>query len=151
MDEDFIKSPKVWHTKGISRFMFFMGPVSSIFDYITFALMYFLFSACTPASQSLFQTGWFVEGLLSQVLVIHIIRTGKIPFIQSRAAAPVIFMTLVIAAIGLIIPYTQVGAALKMTPLPIMYYPYLAGILLSYGILTQVVKRYFIRKYGQWL
>lgn len=151
MDEDFIKSPKVWHTKGISRFMFFMGPVSSIFDYITFALMYFLFSACTPASQSLFQTGWFVEGLLSQVLVIHIIRTGKIPFIQSRAAAPVIFMTLVIAAIGLIIPYTQVGAALKMTPLPIMYYPYLAGILLSYGILTQAVKRYFIRKYGQWL
>ncbi len=151
MDEDFIKSPKVWHTKGISRFMFFMGPVSSIFDYITFALMYFLFSACTPASQSLFQTGWFVEGLLSQVLVIHIIRTGKIPFIQSRTAAPVIFMTLVIAAIGLIIPYTQVGAALKMTPLPIMYYPYLAGILLSYGILTQAVKRYFIRKYGQWL
>ena len=151
MDEEFIKSPKVWHTKGISRFMFFMGPVSSIFDYITFALMYFLFSACTPASQSLFQTGWFVEGLLSQVLVIHIIRTGKIPFIQSRAAAPVIFMTLVIAAIGLIIPYTQVGAALKMTPLPIMYYPYLAGILLSYGILTQVVKRYFIRKYGHWL
>ena len=151
MDEEFIKSPKVWHTKGISRFMFFMGPVSSIFDYITFALMYFLFSASTPASQSLFQTGWFVEGLLSQVLVIHIIRTGKIPFIQSRAAAPVIFMTLVIAAIGLIIPYTQVGAALKMTPLPIMYYPYLAGILLSYGILTQVVKRYFIRKYGQWL
>ncbi len=151
MDEDFIKSPKVWHTKGISRFMFCMGPVSSIFDYITFALMYFLFAACTPASQSLFQTGWFVEGLLSQVLVIHIIRTGKIPFIQSRAASPVIFMTLVIAVIGLIIPYTQVGTALKMTPLPIMYYPYLAGILLSYGILTQVVKRYFIRKYGQWL
>ena len=151
MDEDFIKSPKVWNTKGISRFMFWMGPVSSIFDYITFALMYFLFSACAPSSQSLFQTGWFVEGLLSQVLVIHIIRTGKIPFIQSCAASPVVFMTLVIAVIGLIIPYSPIGAALKMTPLPIMYYPYLMAILLSYGILTQVVKRYFIRKYGQWL
>ncbi|MBP6527769.1 MAG: ATPase, partial [Prevotella sp.] len=77
--------------------------------------------------------------------------TGKIPFIQSCAASPVVFMTLVIAVIGLIIPYSPIGAALKMTPLPIMYYPYLMAILLSYGILTQVVKRYFIRKYGQWL
>jgi Mg2+-importing ATPase len=151
MDEDFIKTPKVWHTKGLSRFMFYMGPVSSIFDYITFMLMYFIFAACVPSCQSLFQTGWFVEGLLSQVLVIHIIRTGKIPFIQSRATLPVIYMTLIIAATGIIIPYTPIGTALKMTPLPIMYYPFLLAILLSYGFLTQIVKRYFIRKYGQWL
>lgn len=151
MDEDFIRKPKVWNAKGISKFMFFMGPVSSIFDYATFALMFFVFAARTPIHQCLFQTGWFVEGLLSQVLVVHIIRTSKIPFIQSRAALPVFCMTTIIMLAGITIPYTPLGTALKMTPLPATYFVYLMAILLAYCMLAQLVKRYFIRKYKHWL
>jgi Mg2+-importing ATPase len=151
MDDEFIRKPKVWKASGISRFMFYMGPVSSIFDYVTFALMYFLFAANAPAHQSLFQTGWFVEGLLSQILIVHFIRTRKIPFIQSCAAKPVIAMTTLIMIVGLVIPFTPAGAALKMTPLPMAYFPCLAAILICYCLLTQVVKRLFIRKYGHWL
>src|SRR5574344_1459559 len=151
MDEDFIKKPKVWNAKGISKFMFFMGPVRSIFVYATFALMFFVFAARTPIHQCLFQTGWFVEGLLSQVLVVHIIRTSKIPFIQSRAALPVFCMTTIIMLAGITIPYTPLGTALKMTPLPATYFVYLMAILLAYCMLAQLVKRYFIRKYKHWL
>lgn len=151
MDEEFILKPKVWKAKGISAFMFFMGPVSSVFDYLIFALMYFVFAANTPARQSLFQTGWFVEGLLSQVLVVHIIRTGKIPFVQSRATLPVVCMTALIMIVGAVIPSTSLGAALKMTSLPWMYYIYLVAILLGYCVLAQSVKLLFIRKYRHWL
>jgi Mg2+-importing ATPase len=111
-----------------------MGPVSSLFDYLTFAVMFFIFGANSVAHQSLFQTGWFVEGLLSQVLVVHMIRTTKIPFIQSRAATPVLAMSGIVMALGVALPYTPAGAALKMAPLPLAYFPYLVGILLVYSI-----------------
>ncbi|MCH4154760.1 MAG: magnesium-translocating P-type ATPase [Muribaculaceae bacterium] len=150
MDEEFIRKPKVWKVSGISRFMLFMGPVSSIFDYATFALMYFVFAAKVPALQSLFQTGWFVEGLLSQTLIVHFIRTRKIPFLQSCATKPVIAMTSLIMLVGLAIPFTPLGAALKMTPLPMSYFPFLAVILICYCLLSQVVKRLFIKKYNDW-
>jgi Mg2+-importing ATPase len=151
MDPEFVRKPKVWNASGISKFMFFMGPVSSIFDYVTFALMYFAFAANSVSHQSLFQTGWFVEGLLSQVLIVHIIRTRRVPFIQSVAAKPVIAMTMLISLTGLLIPFTPVGKALKLTALPLSYFPCLLMILLCYCCLTQIVKRFFIRKYGQWL
>jgi Mg2+-importing ATPase len=151
MDPEFVRKPKVWNASGISKFMFFMGPVSSIFDYVTFALMYFAFAANSVSHQSLFQTGWFVEGLLSQVLIVHIIRTRRVPFIQSVAAKPVIAMTMLISLTGLLIPFTAVGKALKLTALPLSYFPCLLMILLCYCCLTQIVKRFFIRKYGQWL
>jgi Mg2+-importing ATPase len=151
MDPEFVRKPKVWNASGISKFMFFMGPVSSIFDYVTFALMYFAFAANSVSHQSLFQTGWFVEGLLSQVLIVHIIRTRRVPFIQSVAAKPVIAMTMLISLTGLLIPFTPVGKALKLTALPLSYFPCLVMILLCYCCLTQIVKRFFIRKYGQWL
>jgi len=96
MDEDYIEKPKKWNTTGLTRFILFIGPTSSIFDYVTFALMFFFFKANSPEHQSLFQTGWFVEGLLSQTLIVHMIRTEKIPFIQSWATAPVVALTSVI-------------------------------------------------------
>jgi Mg2+-importing ATPase len=151
MDQEFIEKPKVWNASSISRFMFYMGPVSSIFDYLTFALMFFIFKANAPACQSLFQTGWFVEGLLSQTLIVHMIRTRKIPFIQSWATAPVIALTTLIMAVGIVIPFTPLGAALKMTVLPLSYFPYLIGILLLYCMTVQIVKTFFIRKFHQWL
>ncbi len=151
MDKDFLEKPKKWEAGSIKKFMLYIGPLSSIFDYVTFAVMFFIFKANTPENQSLFQTGWFVEGLLSQTLIVHIIRTKKIPFIQSWAAAPVVALTSMIMLIGIMIPFTPAASYLKMQPLPLAYFPYLIGILTGYCILTQFVKQWFIKKFGQWL
>ncbi|MCT3691243.1 magnesium-translocating P-type ATPase [Elizabethkingia anophelis] len=151
MDKDFLEKPKKWDASSIKKFMLYIGPLSSIFDYITFAVMFFIFKANTPEHQSLFQTGWFVEGLLSQTLIVHIIRTKKIPFIQSWAAAPVVALTSLIMLIGLSIPFTPIAGYLKMQPLPLPYFPYLLAILTGYCILTQLVKQWFIKKFQQWL
>jgi len=151
MDEEFIEKPKEWDASGISRFMFFIGPISSIFDYMTFALMFFVFKANSPEHQSLFQTGWFVEGLLSQTLIVHMIRTRKIPFIQSWAKAPVTALTSLIMVIGIFIPFSPLAKALKLQPLPLSYFPFLIGILFCYCIFTQVVKKWYMKRFNQWL
>jgi Mg2+-importing ATPase len=134
VDEEYIGKPRIWDTTGLTRYIFTMGPVNSLFDYITFAVMFFIFGANSVSHQSLFQTGWFVEGLLSQVLVVYMIRTAKIHFIRSRAATPVLAMIALVMTAGIALPYTPAGSALKMTPLPLAYFPYLAGILLLYSI-----------------
>lgn len=151
MDKDFLEKPKKWEAGSIKKFMLYIGPLSSIFDYVTFAVMFFIFKANTLEHQSLFQTGWFVEGLLSQTLIVHIIRTKKIPFIQSWAAAPVVALTSLIMLAGIMIPFTPLAEYLKMQALPLSYFPYLVAILTGYCILTQSVKHWFINKFGQWL
>jgi len=151
MDREFIEKPQQWSARGITRFMLFIGPISSIFDYAIFGIMYFFFKANSPEHQSLFQSGWFVEGLLSQTLIVHMIRTKKIPFIQSWATAPVIACTSLVMAIGIIIPFTSFAHALQMEPLPLSYFPWLFAILLSYCILTQFIKNWYIKKFNQWL
>jgi Mg2+-importing ATPase len=151
MDAEYIETPRKWDARGISRFMIFIGPISSIFDYATYALMWFVFKASAPAHQSLFQSGWFIEGLLSQTLIVHMIRTKKIPFIQSWATAPVLALTTAIMAVGIYLPFSSFAGALKMEPLPSSYFPWLIAILLSYCLLTQSVKNWFIRKFHQWL
>lgn len=151
MDEEFLKKPQNWDAGGISKFMVFIGPISSIFDYATFAVMFYVFKANSPAHQTLFQTGWFVEGLLSQTLIVHMIRTRKIPFIQSWATAPVIALTTLIMLVGIAIPFTPFAGVLKLSPLPMSYFPWLFGILLSYCLLTQYIKTLFIEKFNQWL
>ena len=151
MDEDFIDQPQKWDASGISKFMLFIGPISSIFDYATFAVMWFVFKANSPAHQSLFQTGWFVESLLSQTLIVHMIRTRKIPFIQSWATAPVVALTSAIMAIALFIPFSPFATAFKMEALPLAFFPWLIGILFTYCLLTQLIKNWFINKFHQWL
>ncbi|PJJ75740.1 Mg2+-importing ATPase [Thermoflavifilum aggregans] len=151
MDAEYISVPRKWEAEGIARFMIFIGPISSIFDYVTFFVMYHIFHANTPAHQSLFQSGWFVEGLLSQTLIVHMIRTKKIPFIESWATWPVIALTVFIMAIGIWIPFSPFASALGLQPLPGVYFIYLILILASYCVLTQVVKTWYIRKFGQWL
>lgn len=151
VDRDYLKRPRKWDASGLARFMMFIGPISSIFDVVTFAVMWFVFDANTPAQQSLFQTGWFVVGLLTQTLIVHMIRTQDIPFIQSRAAIPVIALTASIMAIGIVLPFSPVGAQLGMVPLPLSYFAWLAVILLSYCTLTQIVKRFYISRFHQWL
>lgn len=151
MDEEYIVQPRKWDASGISKFMMYIGPISSIFDYSTFAVLWFVFKANSPAHQTLFQTGWFVESLLSQTLIVHMIRTRKIPFIQSWAAAPVVALTSAIMIIGISLPFTPFAPALKMQPLPFGFFPWLIGILFVYCLLTQLIKNWFINKFTQWL
>jgi len=151
MDEDFIEKPQKWNAQGIRKFMVYIGPISSLFDYATFGLLFYYFKANSTSTQSLFQSGWFVEGLLSQTLIVHMIRTRKIPFIQSWAAKPVLALTTLIMAIGIFIPFSPFADSLKMQPLPIDYFPFLIGILLAYCILTQFVKNWFIKRFNYWL
>jgi Mg2+-importing ATPase len=126
--------------------MFFIGPISSIFDYATFFTMIYVFHAWN--NPGLFQSGWFVESLLSQTLIVHVIRTGKIPFIQSKASVPLLVMTGVICAIGVALPYSQFAHALDLVALPLRYWLALAAILLAYMTLTQLVKTWLIRRFG---
>jgi Mg2+-importing ATPase len=151
MDEEYLETPKKWDASGIARFMICVGPISSIFDYATFFLMFYFFKANSPAHQSLFQSGWFIEGLLSQTLIVHMIRTRRIPFIQSWATTPVVALTSAIMLIGIIIPFSPLGAMLKLQALPLIYFPWLIGFLLCYCVLTQVVKTWYINRFNQWL
>jgi P-type Mg2+ transporter len=151
VDKDYLKQPRKWDAGGLARFMVCIGPISSIFDIVTFIVMWHVFGANTIEKQSLFQSGWFVVGLLTQTLIVHMIRTQHIPFIQSRAATPVILLTASIMAFGIYLPFSPLGEHLGMVALPLSYFPWLAGILLSYCVLTQLVKTLYIRRFGQWL
>ena len=151
MDAEYLEQPKKWNAGGIAKFMVYIGPISSIFDYATFALMWFVFKANSPAHQSLFQSAWFVESLLSQTLIVHMIRTRKIPFIQSWATAPVVALTSVIMLIAIAIPFSPLAASFKMVALPVSFFPWILAILVSYCVLTQLVKTWFIKKFNEWL
>jgi Mg2+-importing ATPase len=170
VDLDFLRKPRKWDASSISRFMLWIGPTSSVFDITTYILMFFIicpavvgasggvldFKADVLSDQAklfmaLFHTGWFVESLWSQTLVIHMIRTPKIPFIQSRASAQVAMFTSLGIATGTIIPYTIFGAHLKMVNLPPVYFAYLGGIILAYMLLATMMKKVFVWKYGELL
>ena len=146
VDEDYLAAPRRWDIDNIFKFMVFIGPISSIFDYATYAMMLFVFDCWT--NRSLFQTGWFVESLLTQTLIIHIIRTAKIPFFESRASSALITTTIIICCVGILLPFTWVGSTLGFTPLPWLYWPLVATMLLTYSILTHFVKVWFVRRWG---
>ena len=148
VDAEMVSQPLKWNPGDIGRFMIFFGPISSLFDITTFGLMWWVFGANSVAEQRLFQSGWFVVGLLTQTLVVHMIRTPKIPFIESRAAAPLTIMTLAIMAAGIFLPMGPLADYFKLQALPLAYFPWLVGILLAYCVLTTVMKRYYIRRFG---
>ncbi|MDC5089781.1 magnesium-translocating P-type ATPase [Acinetobacter baumannii] len=148
VDEELIAKPQRWQPEEVGRFMVVFGPISSIFDMITFGVMWFVFSANTPEHQTLFQSGWFVVGLLTQTLIVHMIRTAQIPFIQSRAATPLLIMTAVIMCIGIFLPMGPLASYLKLQALPLSYFLYLPLILGAYMCVTQWVKKIYIRRYG---
>ncbi|HDR7946596.1 TPA: magnesium-translocating P-type ATPase [Bacillus toyonensis] len=151
MDKEFLEKPRKWDTANLRNFIICIGPISSIFDIITYVVMWNVFGANTPSEQSLFQSGWFVVGLLTQTLIVHMIRTQKIPFIQSTASAPVLLLTACIMAIGIYIPFSPLGAAIGLQALPLSYFPWLVGILLGYAFLTQFLKKVYIKKFHSWL
>ncbi|KAF9126553.1 hypothetical protein BGW39_006544 [Mortierella sp. 14UC] len=154
MDKDFLTIPHRWNIRSILRFMVFMGPWSSIFDITTFLFMWFYFgiqSADNTAGVTLFQTAWFTEGALTQLLVIHIIRSPKIPFFQTIAARPVIASSLIISVIVLVLPYISVfRELLTMVELPGIYYAYLVGALSCYFLVTQLAKAMYLRVFNAW-
>ncbi len=151
MDAEYLARPRIWKADDIGRFMVCIGPISSIFDVATFLIMWYVFKANAVGHQALFQSAWFVEGLLSQTLIVHMIRTAKVPFLQSRAAWPVLALTATIMVIGIALPFIALGERVGLTPLPGSYFVWLVAILLAYGLLTQVVKTRYIRRFHAWL
>lgn len=164
VDEEYLKEPRRWDASSINKFMFWMGPTSSIFDIVTFILMYFFicplvfggqFNTLNEVQQigfiGLFHAGWFVESLWSQTLVIHMIRTPKIPFVKSRASWQLTLLTSLGIFIGTIIPYTTFGIALEMVAMPAIYFGCLALIIILYMALVTLLKKKFINRYGELL
>ncbi len=147
VDAEWLTKPRQWTIDKILRFILFIGPISSIFDYLTFFMMLYIFNCWNDPA--LFHTGWFVESLFTQTLIIHVIRTNKIPFIQSRASWPLILTSLIIVAVGAWLTVSPLANTLGFVPLPPLYWLYLAIMLLGYAILTQVVKTWFIRRFGE--
>ncbi len=163
----YIAKPRPWQMGEIAKFIIFIGPISSIFDYTTFCVMWFYFK-CNHAglvpppelaarfahaadpdhtyAAALFNTGWFVESLMTQTLIIHVIRTNLIPFVQSRASWQLTMTTILIMAIGAYLPYSPIASGLRFVPLPWQFWPILAGTLICYVGLTQLIKMWLIRK-----
>ncbi|EME16598.1 magnesium-transporting ATPase [Rhodococcus triatomae BKS 15-14] len=146
VDREFVATPRKWDTRGLARYIVSFGPISSIFDIATFALMWFVFSANTPEQSALFQSGWFVQSILAQSLIVHVARTRRIPFVRSRASFPVLVTTVVACGFGLILPFTGFGQGLGLTPLPWSVLPWLVGITVAYCTVAQLVKMWFIRR-----
>jgi Mg2+-importing ATPase len=146
VDADWLTKPRQWTIGKILRFILFIGPISSVFDYLTFFLMLYVFKCWN--NPALFHTGWFVESLFTQTLIIHVIRTNKIPFFQSRASWPLVLTSLIIVAAGAWLTVSPLASALGFVPLPPRYWLFLVVLLLSYALLTQLVKSWFIRRFG---
>ncbi|WP_374255702.1 magnesium-translocating P-type ATPase [Aquabacterium sp.] len=147
VDPEELREPRRWDMGHIAHFMMWVGPVSSVFDYVVFGLMFYVFQAQTPDQAALFHTGWFVESLLSQTLVIHIIRTGRLPFVRSRASRPLLWTTLAVCGVGLCLPYSPLAPALGLVALPMAYWPCLGLILVSYLGATFAMNTWFRRRF----
>ncbi len=148
VDADRVAKPLKWNPADIGRFMLCFGPVSSVFDIITFAVMWWVLHANSIATQTLFQSGWFVVGLLTQTLIVHMIRTPKIAFLQSRASLPLTLMTVAIMALGVWLPTGSFAADFKLQSLPAAFYAWLVAILVAYCALTTIMKRFHLRRFG---
>ena len=148
VDEDRLLKPRKWNFKNIKKFILFFGPISSLFDYATFFVMLYVFHAWN--NPALFHTGWFVESLLTQTLIVHVIRTSKIPFLQSWASKPLLISTLCVIAVGVILPFSPLASVFQFVSLPGLYFLLLFIGLLLYFLITQYLKMWFIKKY-EWV
>jgi Mg2+-importing ATPase len=153
VDDDQVRRPRPWDLGRLTRFVLLVGPCSSVFDYVTYLVLLHGFGCAdtsTPEaaarSASVFQTGWFVESLLTQTLVIHVLRTNRVPFVQSRPSAALAATSVLVAAAGIAIPFTPLGPALGFSPLPALYWAFLAATLVGYVLLTQAVKSWLVRR-----
>lgn len=148
VDEDMLQKPLVWTPEDIARFMLYFGPISSLFDLITFAILWFGFGIDHLAVQGVFQTGWFLVGLFTQTIIVHMIRTPHIPFLESRSAPLLMIASLLIMSTGLILTLGPWAPAFHFAHLPAAFFPVLAGIVLGYMVFTQAMKGFYVRRYG---
>lgn len=146
VDEEWLTKPRKWSVKNIRRFIVYIGPISSIFDYMTFFIMLYVFGCWD--NPVLFHTGWFVESLLTQTMIIHVIRTNKVPFVQSIASLQLTLTSIIVVMFGVILPFTPLAAPLGFTALPWLYWPLVLGMMILYVLLTQIVKTWFVKKFG---
>ncbi|WP_342260597.1 magnesium-translocating P-type ATPase [Spiroplasma endosymbiont of Notiophilus biguttatus] len=154
VDPSFLLKPQRWNPKGMLPFAFINGPISSIFDISTFAILGFGFGVfANPSAENInmFNSGWFIEGLLTQTLIVQMFRTEKIPFIQSRGTWPVNIMAIAICTIGLSLPYTYIGHQMNMVGPPPTYIPIVLGIIMTYCVLSQLIKMGYIKTFKKWL
>ncbi|WP_233853170.1 magnesium-translocating P-type ATPase [Paraburkholderia sp. HD33-4] len=155
MDPDFVKKPRKWDAGHIGRFMVWLGPTSSVFDITTFVLMWTVFGAGAAfqlhgGGQAIMNSGWFIEGLVSQTLVVHMLRTRRLPFIQSTASLPVLLSTSAAILVGCWLPFSPLAGALGFVSLDHSYWLWLVATMVGYVMLTQVIKTLYIRRYGRW-
>jgi len=151
VDDDYLKEPRKWSTKSITTFMLFMGPVSSIFDISTFAILWFIFGFNTQANAPSFWAGWFIVGCLTQILVTLVARTGKIPFIQSMPSIPLLVTTLAVSVVACFIVFTPMAQTFNMNELSLSFIPWLVVLLIAYFLLVQTVKHYYKKWFKNWL
>ncbi|MCU5404254.1 magnesium-translocating P-type ATPase [Bacillus cereus] len=151
VDNEFLVKPRSWEAKDLFNFIIFIGPISSIFDIATFGVMWYVFDANTSEMQSLFQSGWFVVGLLTQTLIVHMIRTQHVPFIQSTAGRPVLILTSLVMMAGIILPFSRLNTQIGLTVLPFQYFIWLLGGLITYVLIIQLIKKIYIKKFNRWL
>jgi Mg2+-importing ATPase len=148
-EDDYLRSPRRWNPRGLVRFMLWFGPLSSLFDLATFAVLWWMFDAGNRPA--LFHTGWFVEGLLTQLLIVLVLRVRTVPWRGARPARPVVLAATGAAAVGLLIPVTPLGGRLGLVPLPMSYLPWIGAAAVVYGFTAQLAKRWYLRRHDDWL
>lgn len=150
VDESHLKEPKKWNIDNMLKFTFWFGPVSSIFDFITFSILWIVIGANTVSNQALFQSGWFIMGVISQTFIIYVIRTEKTPFYKSKPSKILLYLTFIISIIGISLPYLSIGKLFGLVPLPKMYIIIVILIVIMYLMLTEFIKMIYIQKYNKW-
>lgn len=148
VDKEYLQKPKRFDVKSLKHFMLFMGPLSSCFDLIVFAAMWFIFSVRDVAT---FQTIWFSYSIVSNLVGMHIIRTAKIPFVQSNAHKMVYFSSILLSIVGIVVPYTILGTVIGLVPLELKYLSIIIIVPILYCFVALIAKKIYIKKYGEWI
>lgn len=151
VDLEYIERPKKWNTNGIKKFMFAFGTISTILDIICFAVLWFVLKFNTPEKAALFQTGWFAFGIISQTLIIHMIRTHKVPFIKSKSSKQLLISTFVITLITILISFTNIATIFDLSKLPMVYLGWIVILLCVYVLFIQLYKKFYLKKNNEWL
>jgi len=151
IDEEYLTEPKSWDTKSVGNFMRWLGPVSSIFDILCFLILWFVIGANTMDKAPLFQAGWFIFGTLSQILIMHMIRTTKTPFIKSMSSKELTMSTFIIATIAIIMVFSDLAIGLDMLPLQVSFIPWLVLLLIGYMLVVQLIKKFYLKRYKEWI
>ena len=151
VDREYLQNPKKWNTDGLKRFMFAFGIISTVLDIICFAILWFVMKFNTIEKAVLFQTGWFAFGIISQTLIIHLMRTSKIPFVTSKPSKQLVISTLTITILTLIISFTNIAIIFDLSKLPIQYGIIIILLMIVYAIIIQTYKKLYLRNNKEWL